>query len=115
MIKGIFIILAFLLLGEKCSHFMSDFIPGSVLGMMLLFVSLVTKLIKADDVRAAANFLTKNMALFFVPASIGIMSSWNLISQNILPLTLISVMTTVLVIAVVAFIQEQSEKRKSTK
>lgn len=115
MIKGIFLILLYLFLGETCSYFIGGMVPGSVLGMLLLFASLTLGIVKAEDVRGVANFLTRNMALFFVPASIGVMTSWNMISANLLPLVVISVSTTMLVIAVVAIIQEKSEKRKIKK
>lgn len=115
MIKGIFLILLYLFLGETCSYFIGGMVPGSVLGMLLLFASLTLGIVKAEDVRGVANFLTRNMALFFVPASIGVMTSWNMISANLLPLAVISVSTTMLIIAVVAIIQEKSEKRKFKK
>ena len=69
MIKGIFIIILFLFLGEAASWLIDGVIPGNVLGMVGLFLSLVAGLVKADDVRPVALWLTRNMALFFVPAS----------------------------------------------
>ncbi len=81
-LKGIFIILAFLALGMLCSYGIGQFIPGSVLGMVLLFLALKLRIVKADDVRPVADFLTKNMTLFFLPASIGIMEQWGIIKMN---------------------------------
>lgn len=112
MIKGIFWILLFLFLGEGISFFIQGLVPGSVLGMILMFLALSAKIVNADDVRGVAHFLTRYMALFFVPAAIGVISAWDLISRNWLALTVISIITTILVIAVVALIQEQAEKRK---
>lgn len=111
MIKGIFYILLFLFLGETGSYLMDGAIPGSVIGMVLLFLSLKFKLIDPEDVRGVAYWLTKNMALFFVPASIGIMTAWNLISAHWFALTVISVVTTILVVAVVGIIQEHTGKK----
>lgn len=79
-LKGIFIIIGFLALGCAVSFAIGNFVPGSVCGMVLLFAALAANIVKADDVRPVADFLTKNMSLFFVPASIGIMEQWGLIS-----------------------------------
>lgn len=115
MIKGIFLILLFLFLGETGSYLIDGIIPGSVLGMVFLFLSLKMRIVKIEDVRAVANFLTKYMALFFVPASIGIMTSWELISPHWFALTIIAVSTTVLVIAVVGLIQEHGGRSSQGK
>ncbi|MGL4292790.1 MAG: CidA/LrgA family protein [Bacteroidales bacterium] len=114
MIKGIFYILLFLFLGETAAYLMNGAIPGSVIGMVLLFLSLKLKVVNPEDVRGVAYWLTKNMALFFVPASIGIMSAWDLISAHWFALTIVAVVTTILVVAVVAMIQEHAGKKSST-
>lgn len=115
MIKGIFYIFLFLFLGETASYLLDKAIPGSVIGMVFLFMALKFKLIKAEDVRGVAYWLTKNMALFFVPASIGIMSAWHLISAHWLALTVVAVITTILVIIVVGLIQEHAGKKPTNK
>ena len=53
-------------------------IPGSVCGMILLFIALTLKWIRPHDVDKAASALTRNMALFFVPASIGLMHEYKI-------------------------------------
>lgn len=82
IVKGICIILGFLALGEAASLLINHLIPGSVLGMILLFLALVGKIINPESIRTVANFLTKNMAIFFLPAFMGIMDQWGLISLN---------------------------------
>jgi holin-like protein len=47
-------------------------IPGPMLGMVLLFVLLRTKLIRLDWVEAGANWLLADLLLFFIPAAVGI-------------------------------------------
>lgn len=83
IVKGICIILGFLTLGEVCSILINHFIPGSVLGMILLFLALTLKIVKPESIRSVAEFLTKNMAIFFLPAFMGIMDQWGLISLNL--------------------------------
>ncbi len=104
--KGIFIILAFLGLGNLCSYGIGNFLPGSVIGMVLLFLSLMLKIVKANDVRPVANFLTKNMTLFFLPASIGIMDQWGLIKLNLIAWIVILIVPTLCVLVSVCLTQD---------
>ncbi len=118
-IKGIFIIVGMLALGQLCSWAIGGFLPGSVIGMILLFLALMTRLVKPEDVRPVCDFLTKNMALFFVPAFIGIMEQWGLIRDNFLAWLLVIVISTVLVLLITAFtsdglasLQDRMKKRR---
>lgn len=97
-LKGIFIILTFLVLGNVCAWATGHFVPGSVIGMVLLFLALLLKVVKPDDVRPVADFLTRNMSLFFVPASIGIMEQWGLISTSLLGWVAVIFISTFLVL-----------------
>ncbi len=105
-LKGIFIILAFLALGLLCSYGIGQFIPGSVLGMALLFLALKFRIVRADDVRPVADFLTKNMTLFFLPASIGIMEQWGIIKMNLIAWILVIAVSTVCVLVSVCLTQD---------
>lgn len=112
MIKGLFYILLFYFLGEVLSIFINGFIPGSVIGMILLFLSLFFKLVHPGSVKDAATVITKNMAVFFVPPAVGLMAYAELISRSIWTISLAIIVSTVLTIIVVAVIQESFEKNK---
>lgn len=71
MLPGIFIVLFFFALGELVGWLVNGFIPGSVIGMMLLFTALCLKWVKPERIKPVARFLCDNMALFFVPAGVG--------------------------------------------
>lgn len=112
MIKGLFFIFLFYFLGEMLSKLVGSFMPGSVLGMILLFLSLLFKLIKPEYVKDAANVITKNMAVFFVPAGVGVMVYWQLVSTNLVAIVSAIAISTVLVLIVVAFVQQYFENKK---
>lgn len=112
MIKGLFFIFLFYFLGEMLSKLIGGFMPGSVLGMILLFLSLLFKLIKPEYVKDAAKVITKNMAVFFVPAGVGLMVYWHLVSQNLAAIVSAIVVSTILVIITVSIVQDRFEKRK---
>lgn len=106
VIRGIFIILLHLALGFGCSELMDGFVPGSVCGMLLLFASLMLGLVKADSVRCVAEWLTGNMAIFFLPAAIGIMDLWGVVSASWWQWLLIVLFSTIAVMAVSGGVQE---------
>jgi len=113
MIKGSFFILLYYFLGQMLSLLIHGFIPGSVLGMILLFLSLFFKIIKPEHVKATATVITKNMAVFFVPAAVGLMAYADLLSNSILAITVAIAISTILTIVVVALVQERFEKRRT--
>ena len=115
MIKGLFFILLFYFLGEVASVLINGFIPGSVIGMILLFLCLFFKLIKPGMVKDAATVITKNMAVFFVPPAVGLMAYAEVISKSIWAIALAIIVSTVLTIIVVALVQESMEKRQKSK
>lgn len=98
-IIGFTIILSFLVVGELLSTLLGHFIPGSVLGMMLLFLALCFKLIRPEWIRQASDFLTKNMTVLFLPSAIGIVEQWGLIRANIVTWVVTMVVCWLLVFA----------------
>jgi len=112
MIKGSFYILLFYFLGELLSKLIHGFIPGSVLGMILLFLALFFKLLQPDNVRAVATTITKNMAVFFIPAAVGLMVYAELFSKSLVVILLAIGGSTIFTIITVSVIQQEFEKRR---
>jgi len=112
MIYGLFIIFLYLTIGTLLSNLMEGFIPGSVLGMLLLFASLLLKIVKVEKVRPTANVLTQNMALFFLPAGVGIITAIPIIEKYWASILASSVVSTILVIITVGWIQQKMERWK---
>ena len=81
MLSGIFVVLFFFALGELVGWLVGGFIPGSVIGMILLFTALCLKIVKPDRIKPVAKFLCDNMALFFVPAGVGIVNALDILSH----------------------------------
>ena len=92
------------------SYFIDGFIPGSVIGMVLLFLALAFKVVKPNKVKKLSTLLTENMGLFFLPAGVGLMNSLGIISQYWVVIVTASVVSTILVIASVALIQQKLGK-----
>nr|WP_312576639.1 CidA/LrgA family protein [Sedimentibacter sp.] len=75
-------------------------IPGSLIGMIILFVFLCTNIIKLSMIEDTGNFLLKYMGLFFVPLVVGIMDSFELIHDNFIKLVIILVISCIFVMFV---------------
>ena len=112
MIKGLFHIFLFYFLGEAVSTLINGYIPGSVLGMIFLFLSLFFKIVKPENVKGAATVITKNMAVFFVPVSVGLMAYSEVLSKSIWAIAFAVIVSTVLTMITVAIVQERLEKRR---
>lgn len=78
-------------------------LPASVLSMLLLLLALATKGLKARHVENAADFLVQNMAFFFVPVCVNVLSYLDVIGANLLAILIISIVSTVLTFAATAF------------
>lgn len=75
-------------------------VPASVLSLLVLLALLCTKAIKEERVKDVSDFLTGNLAFFFVPAAVGIMNYVDVISENAVAFLTICVVSTVLTFAV---------------
>ena len=114
MIRGIFFILLFYFVGECISHLIYGFVPGSILGMILLFIFLHYKKVKEEDVESVANAFTRNMAVFFIPAGVSLLGASDILSKFWLSIIIVCSVSSVLVITVVALLEEKLEKRSKT-
>lgn len=103
IIIGFGIIMAFLAAGECLSILIGHFVPGSVIGMLLLFVALVMKWISPSKIEKVAHFLTGNMTIFFIPAVMGIMDQWGVIRMNWLGWIGVIVLSTICVMAATGY------------
>ena len=110
VIVGFFIILVHIVAGNLLSTLIGGFIPGSVIGMVLMFISLLTGIVKDHQIRTVATFLTDNMTMFFLPAFMGIMDLWGIIRMNIVAWVVIVVASTILVLLSTAFMQDGIER-----
>ncbi|HSP47076.1 MAG TPA: CidA/LrgA family protein [Clostridiaceae bacterium] len=100
ILRQVVIILAILLLGEGIRLATGITIPGTVIGMVLLFIALMTKLISLDQIEQVSKFLLDHLAFLFVPAGVGLINSLDVIGSSWLPILVIVLVSTVIVIGV---------------
>ena len=99
MILQIGVVLGICLLGEGISLLLPIPFPGSVIAMVLLFLLLLSRVLRPDHIRQKSDFLLQNKAFFFIPAGVGIMEYAEELLPFLLPLLLICLITTILTFA----------------
>ena len=90
------IILGFTFVGEALQRLLPLPIPASVYGLVLLFAALCAGFVKLEQVKETGGFLASILPVLFVAPTVGIVEHWSLISEQLLPIALILVATTVL-------------------
>lgn len=91
-------------------------IPGSMLGLILFFLCLYFKIVRIDSVRVVGNWLKQNLAVFFVPACVGIMSYFDIIKDSwfqIISVMVISTLITFFVSGKTAQTLSDKERKRS--
>ena len=95
-VKQFFIILLISCVGELFKYLIPLPIPASIYGMVILFIGLMTGLIRLDDVKDVGKFLIEIMPLMFIPAGVGLIESWGTLKPVLLPvcvITLVAIVT----------------------
>lgn len=81
MIRSLTFLLAFQALGELLSKGLLPSIPGPVMGLVCLLAFFVIRKGVPEDVSTTANVLAANLGLLFVPAAVGVVVFWPVISE----------------------------------
>jgi len=97
------IIFLICLLGEAIVSLFSLSFPSSVISMILLFLLLLFKLIKRENVQDMIRFLQQNMSLFFIPSGVAIMNNFSYLSENLVAFLAICVISTIVTFAATAY------------
>ena len=114
-IRQFLIILFISLLGEVLHYLIPLPVPGSIYGIVLLFLALCTGLIPLPAVREVSVFLVDIMPLTFIPAGVGLMTRWGLLRPVLLPFLVILLVTTFLVMAVAGRVTQALLRRRAGK
>ena len=76
--------------------------PASVSAMLLLFALLLCRVVKPGHIDEIAGFLTKNMAILFLPAAVGIIESLDILRDSGIQILIICLVSTLLTFGVTA-------------
>ncbi len=106
MLQGLVLLLGFQFAGELLVRLTGMPVPGNVTGMALLLMALALGVVKEESITEAAELLLKYLALFFVPAGVGVMLYFDLIAREWLPIVVGTVVSTFVVMAVTGWTEQ---------
>ncbi|MFZ0444794.1 MAG: CidA/LrgA family protein [Bacillus sp. (in: firmicutes)] len=107
IILQILFIHIFLFLGSAVKAIVPIPIPAAMVGLLLLFLSLLLGIVKLEWVEQGGNWLLAELLLFFVPSAVGIVNYEEMLSwQGFISVLLIG-LSTFIVIGSTAFIAEK--------
>ncbi|PCM44798.1 CidA/LrgA family protein [Marinobacter sp. ANT_B65] len=109
-LNGITLLLVYQLAGEIIVRLLGLPIPGPVLGMVMLFVTMMVRGRAAEPVEQASTALLSHLSLLFVPAGVGMMTHFGRIAEEWLPITLALLFSTVITMVATALIMQQTSR-----
>lgn len=111
MIIQCVIIFGCLALGELIVALTGIQLPSSIIGMLLLTFFLKMRWVKLHWVKGFADFLSKNLALFFVPSGVAIMMYLDVIQDSLLAILVSAFGSTVIILAVTGWVHQLIRKK----
>ncbi len=115
MLKSIFIIFLFQLIGETIQKYFDLTIPGPVIGLILLLLTLIvlkgTKSIyiknTKEEISSTSNYITSYLSLLFVPIGVGVVMHLSYLEKNYIPVLAVIFISTTLTIGFTALLMEK--------
>ncbi|WP_162062886.1 CidA/LrgA family protein [Vibrio taketomensis] len=105
------LILACLWAGISIQQLVGTSIPGSIIGMIILFGLLASGIVSGDWVKPSATLFIRYMILLFVPISVGLMNHFDTLIDNALPILAAAVGGTLLVLICLGLMLDRMLKR----
>ena len=111
------IILAVTCVGDFLNYALPLPIPGSIYGLVIMLVLLITGVIKIYQVKDSAEFLIDIMPMMFIPAAVGLLVAWGELKPVLLPVLFITI-ASIVVMAVTGRVSQavmRLRKRETSK
>ena len=106
------IIITISFMGELLSILLPLPIPASVYGLIIMLICLFTKIIKLNQIEDVANWLIIIMPLLFVPSAVSLIYVADTLLQDILIISVITLVSTIIVMVVTGKIAQLIIERK---
>lgn len=114
IIVQIGVLFLFFLIGSGIQKLFKLIIPGSVIGLVLLFLCLFFNILPEMWVKEGASLMTRHLILFFIPATVGIMNYFDLFIGSGFMLVVITIVSSLIVLVTAGFVSEKIATRKDT-
>lgn len=111
-VKQFLIILIISLAGEVLNYLLPFPVPASVYGMLLLFLCLMTGILRTEHVKETSGFLIEIMPVMFIPAGVGLINGWETLKEILIPVSIITVITIVTVMVATGRVSQAIIRRE---
>ncbi len=105
-IKQFAIIALMTFLGEVLNLLLPLPVPASIYGMILLFLSLQTGILKLSQIEETADLLLGVMPIFFISPTVSLMSSIGAIKDSLAGVFIICILSTAIVMVVTGLVSQ---------
>lgn len=105
----------FFIVGATIQEYFNLVIPGSVIGLVLLFLCLFFNVIPERWIKDGAGFMTKHLIIFFIPATVGILNYYNLFIGKGFWLVIITIVSSLIVLVTSGYVSEKLSERRSSR
>ncbi len=109
-LNGITLLLVYQLVGEVTVRLAGVPIPGPVLGMVMLFLTLWIRGHTPEPIEQASSALLAHLSLLFVPAGVGMMAHFSRIADEWVPITVALLLSTVITMIATALIMQLTSR-----
>lgn len=119
MLKSIFIIFLFQLIGESAQKYFELTVPGPVIGLILLLISFI--LLKnnknlfvnkvKNEISSTAIHISNYLSLLFVPIGVGVVMHLSYLEKNYIEVVGVIFFSTILTIGFTALVMEAINNR----
>jgi len=110
-------LMGFSLLMNKLAELLHLPIPGSILGIIVVFILLETGILRLEWIELGANWLLAELLLFFIPAAVGVMKYIPMLESDGVRILIVVIFSTFIVMAssglLASRIAKQKERRTS--
>ncbi|HEV8078523.1 MAG TPA: CidA/LrgA family protein [Marinobacter sp.] len=106
LINGITLLLIYQLVGEVSVRLLGLPVPGPVMGMVMLFITLMIRGRMAKAVEPASTALLGHLSLLFVPAGVGLIVHFSRLGNEWLPISVTLLLSTIITMAVTALVMQ---------
>ena len=118
MLREFMIIFLINYVGMLLSKILHLPLPGTIVSLLLLFLMLQFKVLKLEKIENAGNFLLLNMTIFFMPPTVKIIDSYELLEKDLFKIIVIILVSTFLtmgitgkVVQLMIDLKERKEKK----
>ena len=106
------VILAVTFVGELLYALLPMPIPASIYVLIVMLICLGTKVVKLSQVKIAADFLIDIMPPMFIPAAVGLIVVWGDLKEILIPVVVITCLSTVIVMVCTGKVTQTLIRRK---